>query len=143
MKKLFITALMLPISVASIAFYGVNAQNTDNEKSDLTEKEQKVLDKALAGRTEGPAKNCISRTQQRKLTYVNDGILIFGSKNSKTIFVNKPVNGCPGADRFALSYSRPSTSLCSGDIAQVVDLVAGSTLSSCAFGKFIPYTKSE
>lgn len=143
MKKLFITALMLPISVASIAFYGVNAQNTENGNSDLTEKEQKVLDKALAGRTQGPATSCINRTQQRRLTYVNDDILIFGRKNAKTIFVNKPAGGCHGAKRHALVYSRPSTSLCHGDIARVEDLISRTTVSSCAFGKFIPYTKSE
>ncbi len=148
MKKLFITALMLPISVASIAFYGVNAQNTvpksvNAENSNLSEKEQAKLDKALAGRTSGPAQNCISRIQQRNLTYVNDDILIFGSRNAKTIYVNKPVDGCPNAQRYALSYSRPGTSLCSGDIAQIVDVVAGSTLGSCAFSKFVPYTKTK
>lgn len=143
MKKLFITALMLPISVASIAFYSVNAQNTVEEDSNLSEKEQAKLDKALEGRTAGPAKNCISRTQQRNLTYVNDDILIFGSRNAKTIYVNKPSGGCPNAQRYALSYSRPGTALCSGDIAQIVDVVAGSTLGSCSFSKFVPYTKID
>ncbi len=143
MKKLFITALMVPISVASIAFYSANAQNTIAENSALSEKEQKILDKALAGRAAGPAKNCINRAQQRNLTYINDNILIFGSRNAKTIYVNKPAGGCPNAQRYALSYSRPGTALCKGDIAQIVDVTVGSTLGSCSFSKFVPYTKTE
>lgn len=149
MKKLFITALMLPISVASIAFYGVNAQNTvpkseNAENSNLTEKEQAKLDKELEGRVAGPARSCIQLRDQRNFKAISDDVLIFSSsKNAKTIYVNKPRNGCHGAKRHSLTYQRPDTALCNGNIASVVDFQANITVSSCAFSKFVPYTKTK
>lgn len=144
MKKLFITALMLPISVASIAFYGVNAQNTVAENSTLTEKEQAKLDKELEGRVAGPARSCIQLRDQKNYRAISDDVLIFSSsRNAKTIYVNRPQNGCRGAKRDTLTYQRPDTALCHGNIASVVDFQANITVSSCALGKFIPYTKTD
>lgn len=143
MKKIFIGALLIPITAASLAFYSVNAQDSEDEIV-LTEKQQSKFDKALAGRTAGPAQNCISRSEQRHFTAISDDIFIFkASRNNEVVYVNQPKNGCRGAQRNALVYQRPNTILCSGDIVRVEDLLSNTPVSSCAFGKFIPYTKNK
>lgn len=139
-KKYFAAMIITPVAIAS-AMLGANAN--DEAGIELSAKEQAVYDKALDGRIAGTPQNCISRTQQKKLTFVNDDIFIFGSRNAKTIYVNMPAGGCAGAQNYTLKYARPSTSLCSGDTAEVLDLVVGSSIGGCAFGKFIPYTKTD
>ena len=142
MKKLFITALILPITFVSITFYGVNAQ--DEAAPELTEKQQAALDKALEGRTAGPAKSCIQRTEQRNFTVISDDIFIYSaSRNNGTIYVNKPIGTCAGAENHILVYERPDFPLCHGEIITVLDRYANTFVSSCAFGKFIPYTKDK
>lgn len=116
---------------------------TSGEQIKLTEKEQAKFDKRLEGRTAGKPLSCIPRHAQRDMTVISDEILIFSSRrNAKTIYVNKPYGGCRNADRNILVYSRPTSSLCSGEIVQVVDQGIGGTIDSCAFGKFVPYTKT-
>ncbi len=108
----------------------------------LTEKQQTKLDKRLEGRTAGEARSCINHSDQRQMTVISDDILIFGSsRNAKTIYVNKPYLGCRNADRNILTYSRPTSSLCKGEIVQLIDNGSGMTMGSCAFGEFVPYTK--
>ena len=108
----------------------------------LTEKQQTRLDKRLEGRTAGEAKSCINRNDQREMTVISDDILIFGSsRNARTIYVNKPYGGCNNADRNILAYSRPTSSLCKGEIVQMIDNLSGMTMGSCAFGEFVAYTK--
>ena len=112
------------------------------EKIELTEKQQAKLDKQLEGRTAGKAKSCINRNDQRNMTVISDDILVFSSRRkAKTIYINKPPGGCPGADRYIMSYRRTTSSLCSGEIIQLIDNMSGSTMGSCTFGDFVPYTK--
>lgn len=115
---------------------------TSGEQIKLTEKEQAKFDKRTDGRTAGKPLSCIPRHAQRDMTVISDDVLIFSSRrNAKTIYVNKPYGGCRNADRNILVFSRPSSSLCSGEIVQVVDQMVGA-IDSCAFGKFVPYTKT-
>lgn len=120
------------------------APATSGEQVQLTEKEQAKFDKRIEGRTAGKPRSCISRHDQRNMTVISDDVLIFGSRrNAKTIYVNKPFGGCRNADRNILVYSRPTSSLCSGEIVQIVDQGIGGPVGSCTFGKFIPYTKTS
>lgn len=135
MKKLL---LALPAAML------LAAPVTSGENVKLTEKEQIKLDNRLAGRTAGKPQSCIPLHAQRSMTIISDDILIFGTRrNAKTIYVNKPYGGCRNADRNILSYSRPTSSLCSGEIVQVVDNGFGGVVDSCSFGKFVPYTKTD
>ncbi|MEJ6594527.1 hypothetical protein [Parasphingorhabdus sp.] len=118
------------------------APAVSGEKAKLTEKQQTGLDMRLKGRTAGEPESCINRNDQRDLTVISDDILIFGSRrNARTIYVNKPYGGCPNADRNILSYSRPTSALCQGEIIQVIDNSTQMSVGSCAFGEFVPYTK--
>lgn len=144
MKLNIAGAVLLPITLASIALLTANAQDSDLGQLDLTEKEQAKLDKELEGRVAGPAKSCIQLRDQEVYRAISDEILIFSAtRNSKTIYVNMPHNGCPGAKRDALQYKRPDTALCHGNSATVFDFRANVLVSSCAFGKFVPYTKTD
>lgn len=135
MKKLL---LALPAAML------LTAPATSGEGVELTEKEQVKLDKRLEGRAAGKPLSCIPRHAQRNMTVISDEVLIFGSRrNAETIYVNKPYGGCRNADRNILVYSRPTSSLCSGEIVRVVDNTIGGTVDSCAFGKFVPYTKTS
>ncbi len=112
------------------------------ENIELTEKQQTKLDQRLEGRTAGKAQSCITSNDQREMTVISDDILIFGSRrNARTIYVNKPYGGCRNADRNILSYSRPTSSLCKGEIIQLIDSSTRMSMGSCAFGEFVPYTK--
>ncbi|WP_417623010.1 hypothetical protein [Parasphingorhabdus sp.] len=130
--------LLLAIPAAML----LAAPAMSEEKITLTEKQQAKLDKRLEGRTAGKAQSCISAQDQREMTVISDDILIFGSRrNANTIYVNKPYGGCRNADRNILSYSRPTSSLCKGEIIQLIDNSTGMSTGSCAFGEFVPYTK--
>lgn len=112
------------------------------ETIELSEKQQAALDQRLEGRTAGPPQSCINRNDQREMTVISDEILIFGSRrDARTIYVNKPYGGCRNAERSILSYSRPTSSLCRGEIITLVDSASRMTMGSCAFGAFVPYTK--
>lgn len=116
---------------------------TSGEQIQLTEKEQAKFDKRTEGRTAGKPLSCIPHHAQRNMTVISDDVLIFSSsRNAKTIYVNKPYGGCRNADRNILVFSRPTSSLCRGEIVRVVDDSIGGTIDSCAFGKFVPYTKT-
>lgn len=130
--------LLLTIPAAML----LAAPALSEEKIELTEKQQTMLDKRLEGRTAGEAQSCINGHDQRNMTVISDDILIFGSsRNARTIYVNKPYAGCKNADRSILVYSRPGSSLCKGDIVQLVDSQSRIAMGSCAFGEFVPYTK--
>ncbi|WP_339694246.1 hypothetical protein [uncultured Parasphingorhabdus sp.] len=130
--------LLLTIPAAML----LAAPAMSEEKPQLTEKQQKMLDKRLEGRTAGEPKSCISGNDQRNMTVISDDILLFSSsRNARTIYVNKPYGGCHRADRNILVYRRSTSSLCRGEIIQLVDNASGMTMGSCAFGDFVPYTK--
>ena len=113
------------------------------EKPDLTEKQQVTLDKRLAGRTAGEPRSCINRSDQRRMTVISDDVLIFGSsRNARTIYVNQPYGGCRNADNSILSYSRPTSQLCKGEIITLIDSASRMPMGGCAFGEFVPYTKN-
>jgi hypothetical protein len=130
--------LLFAIPVAML----LAAPAVSGEKIVLTDKQQEKLDMRLDGRTAGEPRTCINHSDQRNMTVVSDDILIFGSsRNARTIYVNKPYGGCRNADRNILSYSRPTSSLCRGEIVQLIDNTSGMAMGSCAFGEFVPYTK--
>lgn len=135
MKKLLF-AIPIAMLLAAPAVSG--------EKIEFTEKQQVKLDKSLDGRTAGKARSCINHNDQRNMTVISDDILIFGSsRNARTVYVNKPYGGCRNADRNILSYSRPTSSLCRGEIVHLIDNTTRMSMGSCAFGEFVPYTKDE
>jgi len=100
------------------------------------------LSQALAGRTAGPPVNCVQNFRSSTMKVIDEGTIIYGS--GRTIYVQKPVGGCPGLTMGAHSLvARKFTTnrICAGDINQVTDLRTGVIVGSCVFKPFIPYTQ--
>lgn len=134
-KKHLAAIIVAPLAIASAVFGA-------DDDIELSDKEQAAYEKALDGRTAGKPKQCISRAEQRNMTVISDDILIFGSsRNGKTLYVNKPHLGCNGAKHNVLTFIRPDTPLCSGQVVRVDDAISNTPVGSCALGEFIPYVK--
>ncbi len=137
MRKIWIT---LPV----VLMLSTPAVISGTREVQLNEKEQAKFDKKVAGRVAGKPVSCISRIDQKNMTVVGDKYLIYQrSSNPKTIYVNEPYGGCRNVDRGSLITRRSHPMLCRGEIAEVQDLTTGIHYDSCAFGAFVPYTKSE
>ena len=64
------------------------------------------------------------------------------ARAARALWVNQPAGGCPTLDSAARSSPRrPTTQLCRGDIAEVVDPVAHIGYGGCGLGDFTPYRR--
>jgi len=97
----------------------------------------------LAGRVAGTPLACVpQRDLTSNRTVDNGDAIIFGTRSSNLIYVNRPAGGCPSL-RFGrtLVTSTPTGSLCSGEIVSVVDLPSDFQQGSCGLGEFVPYQR--
>ena len=136
--KLRIPALALVgAAVAVAAFSASQAEVARSPKA-----EQKLA-RALAGRTAGPAVNCISNFRgQSRMQVVNDDTILF--RDGGTVYVQRPNSACSGIEdgKYSLVTRKYGTQqICSGDINQLVDVGTGFHAGSCTFGPFVPYRK--
>ena len=90
----------------------------------------------------GPPVACVS-TRALRGNRSAGGAILFEGQGSR-IWVNRAGGGCTrvGQGR-ALVTRTPSTQLCRGDIARVVDPVTGMDFGSCSLGVFEPYRRSD
>ena len=116
----------LLIALPAALILAAPAANSGTTELQLTEEQQSRLDQRLANRSAGDPVSCIGHLDQKHMSVISDGVIIFGrSRNSKTIYVNKPYLGCRGAERNTLVTQRPVTRLCSGEIATIQDVSIG------------------
>jgi hypothetical protein len=109
-----------------------------------TPKAQAKLTQALAGRTAGPAVDCIRNYPANKMEIVDDSTILFDQGG--TIYVQQPRGGCPGIatpGNTLVTRSRGTNSTCRGDIANIVHLPSGFGRGACIFSQFVPYTKAS
>jgi hypothetical protein len=102
------------------------------------------LSQALAGRTAGPAVNCVPNFRSSAMNVIDESTIVFGS--GRTIYVQKPDGGCPGLTMGAHSLVARkfnTNRMCAGDINQVTDLRTGVIVGSCVFRPFIPYSMAK
>jgi len=107
-------------------------------------KAQAKLTQALAGRTPGPAVDCIRNYPANQMHIVDDSTILFDQGG--TVYVQQPRGGCPGIDtpgNVLITRSVGTNSTCTGDIGNIVHIPTGSGRGSCIFSQFIPYTKSN
>ena len=91
----------------------------------------------------GPAVSCVASRDLRGNRSVGEGAIIF-SGPGRTIWVNRPPAGCPEIrSGLALQTRTPNTRLCRGDIATVIDPVAGTQYGGCGLGDFTPYRRRD
>ncbi len=99
------------------------------------------LEKALAGFTPGPAKNCLSSRDIGTPESYDESTILFRTGRN-LIYRNETKGSCEDVgDGRALITKSFGSQICAGDIAHVADLSAGFTTDTCSFGKFVPYRR--
>jgi hypothetical protein len=99
------------------------------------------LDSALAGRTPGKAASCI---QQNFIddSEIFDGAILYRMKTGPD-YLNRPPQCTQLRPNRGLVSRTPGTSICSGDIVQVVDFASHFNYGSCGLGEFVPYPRAK
>lgn len=95
----------------------------------------------IAGKVAGAPISCLSRTRSADMIVIDDSRIAF--RNGSSVYVNDFRGGqCGrlGSGHYTLVTRSFGGGLCSGDIAEVMDLQTGTSVGSCALGEFIPYT---
>lgn len=97
-----------------------------------------AVDKALAGKTAGEPKNCLTRFESERMS-VHDGVLLF--RVNRNLVYRNDMNSCSTlrADDIIQTNLYGSNQLCRGDIAQIIDRTGGFGRGACSFGDFVPY----
>lgn len=121
------------------AVAGLCACQTATEPTQRSAKAQATYDRLLAGKTAGPTQNCLPLYRTHDMTAIDDETIVFA--DGKTVYVNRTRGSCNNLDRghYALVTRTFNSTLCSGDIAQVVDPTTGMYVGSCAMGDFVRY----
>lgn len=109
-------------------------------------KHQARYEQLIAGKVARPPINCLPHFDASDMTVIDDNTVVFGRGiSSAPVYVahmRGPCTGLGGPGPNALVTRQVgSSSLCSGDIAQVVDIMAHITVGSCTFGEFVPYVR--
>lgn len=104
---------------------------------------QRTLAQWLAGTVAGRPQNCLPNWRQRDMLVADDSTIAF-RESPGHIWVERTRSPCDmlsGPGPYALVTRTTSSSLCSGDIGEVVDTMSGTTVGSCSMGEFVPYTR--
>ena len=107
-------------------------------------KAQAKLSQALAGRTAGPAVDCIRNYPANQMHIVDDSTILFDQGG--TVYVQQPRGGCPGIGtpgNVLITRSVGTNSTCSGDIGNIVHIPTGTGRGACIFSQFVPYTRTN
>ena len=136
------TRLMLSAILIAPAALLAGCGQIDSTPKALTEKQAKVLDKQLAGKTPGEPVNCIHNDRSTNLIRVSDDILLY-RVSGKLVYKNQLKYGCPGlaSDNDIIVTETIGSQYCEGDIVKLVDRTSGMQGPSCSLGEFTPYRK--
>jgi hypothetical protein len=99
------------------------------------------LQQLLAGKTAGQPVSCVPQRGANQMIVIDDNTILF-RQSSNLVYRAEMQGGCSrlGSGAYALKTNRfGGSSLCRGEIAELVDLQNGFSVGSCAFGDFVPY----
>lgn len=102
---------------------------------------EKIADRYLKDRVAGEPVACLPHARMRRSAAASDDVLLYDS--GSVVYVNSPDLGCPRARNNALISVSPIPRLCSGDIIQVQDPLAGVPIASCTLNEFVPFRKMK
>jgi hypothetical protein len=91
----------------------------------------------------GPPQDCLASYHQKEMTIVDNSTIVFRDGPGH-VWVQKTQSACSplaGPGPYALLTRSTVASLCSGDIAQVVETGSGMDVGSCVMGQFQPYSR--
>lgn len=131
-RSLLAAALALPL----LACMG---QEIPPERS--AESEARIAQR-LAGKVAGPAQRCLSSYRSSDMEVIDGDTILY--RSGSTTYVQNTRGACYPFGRssgYALVTKSQGglSSLCDGDLAQVVHTATGSLAGVCTFGPFIPY----
>jgi hypothetical protein len=104
-------------------------------------RQEATPERMLAGRVAGKPISCIPQRQIDSSQNFDSGDILYRMKSGPD-YLNSPRPKCAGLRGSAGMVTRtPSTDLCRGDIADIVDFTSGTQYGSCALGDFVPYPR--
>lgn len=109
----------------------------------LTTQQQAELNRLIGDKVAGTPQSCLPSYRAEDMRAINDRTIVFRDSPGRA-WVMHPQDECnliSGPGPYALVTRTPTTQLCRGEIAQVVDTVSGATVGSCVIGDFIPYVR--
>lgn len=131
---------ILILSLAALIVTGCTAADPQAAQTAAARAETKLAE-ATRGRVAGEPVSCVNQRLLRGNRSAGEGAIIFDGAND-TVYVNRPIGGCPELGSFrALQTRTVSSQLCRGDIATVFDPGSGIFYGSCGLGDFVPYRK--
>lgn len=107
-----------------------------------TAEKQAEYVKLLEGKVAGQTTSCLPSYNADDMRVIDDNTVVF-RQGAKRVYVAHLEGGCPNLGRggYAMVTKQfGSGALCNGQIATVVDTGSGTTVGSCVFGDFTPYT---
>ena len=131
----------LPLVLIAAAALGSCATASPQELAAQAARDQAKLASLTAGKAPGAPMSCLSNWRSRDMVVVNENVVAFRD-GQKRVYINHMSGPCLGLGpgRNALVTQTTNTSLCRGDIAQVLDTASRTNVGACAFGDFVPYT---
>jgi len=133
MRKLIGTALL----TAALAGCAAN----DPYQGQRSPQAQQLLASYLNGKVVGgPSVTCLPPYRSNDMIVVDENTILFRDGPNR-VYRTEMTGGCIGlgSPGKALVTRSFGSGLCRGEIARVVDNVAGFTTGSCSFGDFVPY----
>ncbi|MEO5971882.1 MAG: hypothetical protein ABIP91_00750 [Sphingomicrobium sp.] len=127
-----------------IAAAALGACTTAPQPETRSAKAEAHLQKLLAGKVAGPPMTCLPHYRSNDMVVIDDNTLIFRSGSRRVYRNDLQGGGCSriGSGHYALlTRLYGGSSLCRGQIAEVVDVANGITVGSCVIGDFVPYTR--
>ncbi len=136
MQRLTLASLTILASAGVLASCATTGQPVQRSPKALAE-----LASYLDGRTPGKPVSCLPTYRRNDMVVIDENTILFrdGANRVWRNDLKGPCNSL-GRPSTALLTRQFSSSLCSGEIAQVIDTTGGFTVGSCALGDFVPYT---
>ncbi len=140
MNKLI--ALAAAALTAGCAYDGDTQSSASASRTAEVDYRGRTLAQVLEGRRAERPRSCVSSRELGGNEGFGENVILFRGQTNSVVFVNRPTAGCPeiGPGR-AIRVRTPSAQICSGEIIDVFDPVAGFDFGSCALGEFTPYRR--
>jgi hypothetical protein len=132
----------LPLLMAASVISGCTMASPSQTVA-RTPLEQEHLEKLVAGKVAGAPLSCLPGYRSNDMVVVDENTIAFKRGPSQVYVNHMRGGGCLNIEhgRNTLVTRTTGSTLCSGDIAEVVDLGAGIPVGSCVFGDFVPFTR--
>jgi len=124
-----------------VTAFGIAACATVDRPIVRSAEAQRELARLLDGRVAGQAQGCLQTFRTQDQIIVDENTILYrdGSRRIWRNDMRGPCNGLGRPGTAIVTRQVSGGSLCSGEIAQIIDTAGGFTVGSCSFGDFVPY----